>query len=204
MRLLCIMIGYVCGCFLTADIVARHKTGKSVCEIGSKNPGTVNIGRMFGRKWALITLLGDVLKTILPCMLCGYVLFPSLGHLAILYTGLGAALGHGFPFWNKFHGGRSVAVTCIYIILATPLWGIIVELIGLCLVIATGYLAVGALAIPLLYLIPVFHIYGLEAGLVVLAGAALMFFLHRDSLWRMAHKEERRVNLLGKLKKQSL
>ncbi len=204
MRFLCVMIGYLCGCFLTAQIVARYKTGKSACKIGSGNPGMANMGRLFGIKWAAITLFGDVLKTIIPCVICRYVFFPSLDQIAILYAGLGAALGHAFPFWNKFRGGKSVAVTCTYIVLFSPLYGVIVELAGLCITIATGYLAIGALVIPILYLILVFWFYGLEAGLISVAGAALLFFLHRDSLRRIVHKTEKRVDLLAKLKNHSL
>jgi len=200
MRFSCILIGYLCGCFLTANIVARHKAGKSAFEIGSGNPGMANIGGLFGIKCAAATLLGDILKTALPCMLCRHILFPSLGRISILYVGLGTALGHGFPFWNKFRGGRSVAVTCTYLVLFSPLWGIVVELAGLCAEMATGYPAVGALAIPSLYLIPLFWKYGSEAGFVSLAGTVLLFLLHRDSLWRIAHKTEKKVDLLEKLK----
>lgn len=200
MKLLCVMIGYLCGCFLTAQLVARRKTGKSVFEAGSGNPGTANIGGLLGIKWAAVTLLGDILKTVLPCMICRYTLFPSLGRNAILYTGLGTALGHGFPFWNRFRGGKSVAVTCAYMILFSPLWGIAAELIGLGTVIATGYLALGAVVIPVLYLVPVFRFYGPEVGCIALAGAALLVFLHCGSLRRIVHKTENKIDLLAKFK----
>lgn len=200
MRFLCVVIGYLFGCFLTADFVARSKTGKSAFEIGTGNPGMASILEQFGFKWAAVTLLGDFLKTALPCVLCGYLLFRSLGQTAILYTGLGVALGHGFPFWHKFRGGRGVAVTCTYIVLFSPLWGLLANLAGLCAVLATGYLAIGALAIPTLFLIPVFLDFGPEAGLVALAGVALIFFLHRDSIRRIANKAKRKVDLLAILK----
>lgn len=201
MRFLCVMAGYCCGCFLTAEAVSRWKAGKRACEIGSGNPGTANIGSLYGKKWAAVTLLGDVLKTVLPCMSCRYLFFPQLGGIAILYAGLGAALGHGFPFWNKFHGGRSVAVFCTYLILFAPVEGMIVELIGLCFVIATKYLALGALAIPIFFLFPAFR-YGTESGFVFLAGAALLFFLHRDSIGRIAHGTEKKTDLLALLKRR--
>lgn len=200
MRLLSILIGYLCGCFLTAEAVARCKTGRHAFEIGTGNPGMANIARTLGAKWAAATLLGDILKTALPCMLCRFLLFPSLGRVAILYAGVGAALGHAFPFWNRFRGGRSVAVTCSYLILFSPLWGVAAELAGLGAVLATGYLAAGALLIPSLYLLPAFLLYGREAGLVVLAGTALTFFLHRDSIRRLAGKMEKKEDLLAKLK----
>ncbi|MDF1494076.1 glycerol-3-phosphate acyltransferase [Caproiciproducens sp. CPB-2] len=203
MQFLCIVIGYLCGCLLTADVVARYKTGKSAFKIGTGNPGMANILEQLGAKWAAITLLGDVFKTVLPCLLCRYLLFKSLGPSAILYAGLGTALGHGFPFWHKFRGGRSVAVICMYIVLLSPLWGLIANLTGLCIVIATGYLALGALAIPTLFLIPVFLNFGLEAGFVALAGVALVFFLHRDSIRRIANKVEKKVDLLAKFSSEN-
>ena len=201
MRVLCVVIGYFCGCFLTADVVARCKTGKSAFLLGSGNPGMANIGSALGTRWAAVTLLGDFLKTALPCLLCRYFLFPGLGGLSILYTGVGAALGHGFPFWNRFRGGRSVAVSCTYMILFAPASGAVAELMGLFTVAMTGYLAVGAIAMPLLYLYPVFRYYGAEAGFVALAGAAITICLHRDSIARIIHGTEKKTSLLSRLKR---
>lgn len=201
MRFLCVVFGYLCGCFLTAEVVARRRTGKSALELGSKNPGTANIVGLFGLKWGAVTLSGDILKTVLPCMLCRYALFPSLGRTAYLYAGAGAALGHGFPFWNKFRGGKSVAVTCTYLVLYSPLWGTLADLAGLLVRLATGYATAGALAIPVLFLFPAFRTGGAEAGWVVAAGTILMFLLHRDSLRKIVHKTERKTNLFAAWKK---
>lgn len=101
MQFLCIVIGYLRGCFLAADAVARHKTGKSAFAIGTGNPGMANILEQFGIKWAAATLLEDILKTTLPCLFCRYVLFRLLGPPAILYAGSGVALSHGFPCEKK-------------------------------------------------------------------------------------------------------
>lgn len=202
MRILCMIVGYFCGCFLTADAVVRHKTGRSVFGTGTKNPGTANVTGLLGMKWGAVTLLGDILKTAVPCALCRYVFFPSLGGTAVLYAGIGAALGHGFPFWNKFRGGRSVAVTCTYLVLFSPLRGIAANVAGLCVRLATGYPAAGALAIPVVYLPLVLQSDGAAAGWPVLAGTALLLVLHRDSLWRMAHKTEKKTSLLAELKKR--
>lgn len=195
MVILCIAVGYIFGCFLTAEVVAKYKTGKSACEIGTKNPGTVSIGDVLGIKWAAVTLLGDIFKTAAACMLCRYVLFRQIGDTAVLYAGVGTALGHGFPFWNKFRGGRGVAVTCSYIVFFSPFWGIVADICGLITVISTKYTALGALIIPTLFIFPAFIKYGASAGIAALAGAAVVFLLHRDSIKRLVNGTEKKARI---------
>jgi glycerol-3-phosphate acyltransferase PlsY len=195
-RILCVLVGYFCGNFLTAEVVVRRKIGLSAFSVGSGNPGMANICHVLGGRWAAVTLLGDVLKTALGCLFCRFALFPSLGGVAILYAGVGAALGHAFPFWHRFRGGRSVTVSCTCLLLFSPLIGVAVELAGLCAAVLTGYLSVGAMMIPLLYLYPAFRFYGVEAGFVSLAIAAVEIFLHRDSLLRLIRGTEQKTSLL--------
>ena len=191
--MLCLVIGYFCGCLLTAEFVARSVGGKSAFLLGTGNPGTANIMRLFGTKWAAVTLLGDLAKTFFACLICRLVLFPDLGGLAVLYAGVGVSLGHGFPFWHRLRGGRSVAVTCAYIVIFSPTWGLGADIAGMCIVFASRYLAAGALAIPSLFLIPTFLFFGPEAGTVMLAGTAVTFALHRDSISRILSGEEGRT-----------
>lgn len=75
----CILTGYLCGCFLTAEAVSRHAAGKSASRLGTGNPGMANIMAQLGFKWGLLVLAGDLLKTLFPCMLCRFLLFPRLG-----------------------------------------------------------------------------------------------------------------------------
>lgn len=82
----CILTGYLCGCFLTAEAVSRHAAGKSASRLGTGNPGMANIMAQLGFKWGLLVLAGDLLKTLFPCMLCRFLLFPRLGRNAVLYA----------------------------------------------------------------------------------------------------------------------
>ena len=107
-RLLCLLAGYVCGGFLTAELVARHCTGKSAAYLGTGNPGMANLAHELGKGWGAVVLAGDIAKTALAWLLCR-VLFPGLGALAGLWSGLGAVLGHNFPIWRRFRGGKGVA-----------------------------------------------------------------------------------------------
>lgn len=192
-RVLCLLIGYGCGCFLTAELVAHCHTGKSAAELGSGNPGMANIAATLGARSGMLVLLGDVLKTALACGLCRFVLFPVLGQMAVLYAGLGVVLGHNFPFWKHFRGGKGVAVTCATLILFSPLGGTVSCLVGLLAVVLTGYLPVGAIVIPVVAMGPVFRFYGIEDGILVTALALLMLSRHLDGLIRAAHGQEKRV-----------
>lgn len=181
-RIWCLLIGYAFGNLLTAELVAYAKTGRSARSIGSSNPGTANIGAQLGVKWGILVLLGDVLKTIAACLICRLWLFPDLGQLTVVYAGVGTVLGHNFPIWNKFHGGKGVAVTCIFIILYSPLWGTLSCAAGLCFILINRNLALGAIVIPLTFLLPAFLIWGGETFILSLISALLMLLRNLPSL----------------------
>lgn len=102
---LCIRAGTICGDHCPGAPGQKRRT------IGSCNPGTANITRQMGKAWGLLVLAGDLLKTAAACWLCA-ALFPELGRLVYLWAGLGATLGHNFPVWLGFRGGKGVATTC--------------------------------------------------------------------------------------------
>lgn len=151
-RIVCLLIGYACGCLLTADLVSRHVAGKPAFELGVGNPGMANIGHELGVKWAAITLAGDLCKVIVAVVV-SRLLFPQLGTLAAAWAGLGATLGHNYPFWHRFRGGKGVATTGAAIVLISPIWGFAALILGFVVVVVSGYLCVGAIAIPLLFLL---------------------------------------------------
>lgn len=152
-RLLCLLVGYLCGCFLTAELVARARTGKSAAALGTGNPGMANLAHELGKGWGAVVLAGDIAKTALAFGLCR-ALFPALGGLSGLWAGLGAVLGHNFPFWRGFRGGKGVAVTCAALILFSPLWGTAACLSGLAVTLLSGWLPLGAVVIPALFVPP--------------------------------------------------
>ena len=191
-RLLCLAIGYAFGLVLFADLVAWGRLRRSAREIGSHNPGTANITRQLGIKWGLAVLAGDLLKTAAACWLCA-ALFPEIGRTVYLWAGLGVTLGHNFPLWAKFRGGKGVATTCAALVLFSPLWcGLCVVLGGL-VVLATGYLPVAAVVITAAALLPAWYFGGAEAFLLALAALALMVSRHWPGLVRAARGRERRA-----------
>ena len=189
-RLTALLIGYLCGCFLTAEVVVRWRTGSGVASLGTGNPGMANVAAQLGKGWGALVLLGDIGKTGLACLLA--VRFAP-GPLTVLWAGLGTALGHNFPFWRHFRGGKGVAVTCAFLILFSPLWGILCCLAGLAVTLVTGWLPLGAVVIPSLFVPVAFVRFGREAGLLALLTALLMLSRHWHGLRRICRGEEHRA-----------
>lgn len=112
-RLACLLIGYVCGLFQTSYFIGRaHHT--DIREHGSGNAGTTNALRTFGKKAGALTLLGDCLKCVAAILIVKAVFKSSCGDilpLLSLYAAAGCVLGHNFPFYLKFRGGKGVAAS---------------------------------------------------------------------------------------------
>ena len=149
--LICLVVGYLCGSVLTAEIVARRMTDQSVFDIGDGNPGMANVGHELGTPAALACLAGDILKTLLPILVLDR-LFPAQSwQVVCAWTGMGATLGHIFPFWHGFRGGKGVTTIASTIILMAPLWGILAGVVGVAAIIVSGYLSVAAVVAIVFY-----------------------------------------------------
>ena len=179
MRWICLLIGYFCGSFLTADVVSYHYTGHSAATLGtSHNPGMANVMRTLGFKPGILVLFGDLCKCAIA-MAIAHALFPT--HDAILYAGLGTILGHDFPFWRHFHGGKGVACTCALLVMYQPLWGCIALVVGGLIVVLTKKLWLGGIVMPLLCIIP-WMMQNLEAGLVGILVSGLSLYSFRKDI----------------------
>ena len=117
LRIVCLAIGYVFGLFQTAYIVGRTR-GIDIREHGSGNSGTTNAMRILGKKAGLIVFLGDVLKSLLALLLVGFLFgktHPEAVYLLKTWTFAGVVLGHDYPFYMNFKGGKGVAVMAGYV-----------------------------------------------------------------------------------------
>ena len=108
-RILCLLTGYVFGLFQTGYLYGKmHHI--DIRQYGSGNSGTTNALRVMGKKAGLLVFMGDFLKTVFACLLVRLVMKgdPSVD-LYVLYAGLGVVLGHNFPFYLHFKGGKGIA-----------------------------------------------------------------------------------------------
>ncbi len=110
-RLLCIGIGYLFGLFQTGYLYGRLH-GIDIREYGSGNAGTTNALRVLGKKAGIITYFGDALKAVFAGILVELLFqksHPEMIRLLVLYSGMGVVLGHNYPFYLHFKGGKGIA-----------------------------------------------------------------------------------------------
>lgn len=156
-RIICLAVGYICGLLQTGYIYGKIH-GMDIRQYGSGNSGATNALRVMGKKAGLIVFIGDACKALIPCtivrLLCGTN--PELAgsaYLLVLYLGFGVILGHNFPFYMKFKGGKGIATTAG--VMASLDWRLtlICAVIFLTTVIITRYVSLGSILVSLAFFV---------------------------------------------------
>ncbi|MBQ7944998.1 MAG: glycerol-3-phosphate 1-O-acyltransferase PlsY [Lachnospiraceae bacterium] len=210
-RVICIVIGYIFGIFQTAYIYGRMK-GIDIRQHGSGNAGTTNSLRVLGKKAGAIVFFSDVLKcglAILTVRLLFGESHKDMIYLLSLYAAAGTILGHNFPFYLGFKGGKGIACTAGLIAFFHPIL-IPLEAITFGLVFGiTHYVSLGSLLVYVVLIIQMVVLgqtgwfdmsqpYLNELYILTVLLAALAFWGHRANIDRLIHKNERKTYLTKK------
>lgn len=154
-RLLSVVIGYLFGLIQTGYIYGKIKK-IDIRKHGSGNAGTTNALRTLGWKAGVITFIGDCLKCVLAVTVVQFVfLQDSRMDLYAMYAGLGAVLGHNFPCYLKFKGGKGIASTAGLILAVNPIMFLIVAVVFISIVLITQYVSLASIVIMILFVIMV-------------------------------------------------
>lgn len=202
-RILSILIGYAFGCVLTAELVARKFAGKPVSEIGETgNPGMANIMINLGFVPGILTLLGDLVKCLIA-MTVSFLLFRETpGWIVTLYAGLGCTLGHDFPFWRRFRGGKGVAVSSISFFIFSPLWGLLANIAGMLVAFLTQHLNIAGPVIPLFFTLFMFLKGETEAGILGVVFSLLSIFCNLPTILGIFNGTTSKTDVLGAIRKK--
>lgn len=210
-RLVCLAIGYVCGLFQTSYFIGKmHKT--DIREHGSGNAGTTNALRTFGKKAGALTLLGDLLKCVIAIWIAKILFKDNYGEilpLLSLYAAAGCILGHNFPFYLKFRGGKGVAASVgmilafdwrIFLLCAVVFFGLffMTHFVSLCSLCSYGaamaaMIVFGEMGYYGMDRPHTLELYGVMAALTLLA-----FYRHRANIVRLANGTENKIFLGSK------
>lgn len=192
------LIGYVFGNFLTAMVVGKIFLKINPTEYGSHNPGTANMGAVFGKKWGIMTCLGDLLKSLIALFIV-YFVFPS--HINIAYAGLGLILGHCFPVWYHFKGGKGVAVAAQVAVFYDWRAGFITLLIALVLTAIMQNLTIPPLAFMLLFSVYEF-VHSTQAGIIFIVITLIMVYKFWQDIVDFFTGKGKKVDILYSIKKK--
>lgn len=210
-RIISLFIGYVFGLFQTGYLYGKSK-GIDIRKEGSGNAGTTNSLRVLGWKAGLLTFLGDFFKVVFAVLLIKLIFSGTYGStvkVLELYAGFGTVLGHNFPFYLGFKGGKGIACTSAAIVSIVPMAAPIC-LVLFCLAVAiTRYVSLGSIIVVCTYLIQIIvfgqlgylHLDGtdrIEFYIVSTCFTAMALWKHRENIKRLLSGTENKFGMKKK------
>ncbi len=189
--IICILVGYLLGCFSTSVIVSKLM-GRDIREEGSGNAGSTNMLRTFGYKLGVATLVGDILKSV-AATLFGLLL---LGDVGACIGGIASVLGHDFPVFLGFKGGKGVASSCGVLFILEPIISIVVFVLGIIGIALSRIVSINSMvwvvvefgAILLLNPQNTWHVY------TALILAVMIIIQHHENIGRLLKGKENKLN----------
>ena len=209
--LLTVIVAYLFGSLNSAIIVSKVLYRDDIRNHGSGNAGLTNTLRTYGKNAALLTLFGDILKTALA-VLFGAFMF-GFGYIRGISTtdmcyvaGLFAVLGHIFPIYYKFKGGKGVLATSTMALILSPIPLLILFLLFVGIVAMSKYVSLGSVCGGVLYPVLLHSYFAIALnskplGLVTLSAiilALLIVWCHRENLKRIGERTERKLSFKKK------
>lgn len=187
------VLAYLIGSISSAIIISKLKGLEDPRNVGSGNPGATNVLRSGDKSAAALTLLGDVLKGFIPVLLARLL---NADPIVIALVGLAALLGHIYPLYYQFKGGKGVATAIGILLAVSPLTAFFLVCIWLVVALLTHYSSlaalVAALSAPLLFMLIKPNLaYVIMAG--VLAG--LLAWRHQANITRLLNGTESKIDL---------
>ena len=203
-RLFCLLIGYALGCIQSAYIIGKFVHGIDIRDHGSKNSGFTNANRVMGFKTGIWIFIADVAKAVLAFLVASWLFdgggsflsaYTTNGLLPGVWAGLGVILGHNFPIFMKFRGGKGISCTVGLVFMLDWRAAVIIFLIAVVIIFVTRYISLASLTISLL--MPVFMAifgYGWEVVIITAALCGLAWFMHRGNIQKLLAGTERRFS----------
>jgi glycerol-3-phosphate acyltransferase PlsY len=188
--ILATIFAYLLGSVSNAIIICKLYRLPDPRACGSNNPGTTNVLRIGGKLPAILTLFGDVLKGFFVVMLANQINILPIGIAMVMVA---VFLGHLYPVFFRFQGGKGVA-TAIGILLAFS-WqlGLLLIVIWTCVVSITKISSLGAIIVSLVAIYCGWWMFDFPYSWVITIIACLLLFRHKQNIIRLLHGEELKI-----------
>lgn len=215
-RVICLVIGYVFGLFQTSYIYGKLH-GIDIRDYGSGNAGTTNTLRVLGRKAGILVLAGDIIKCILAVVVSGLIFdktYPDMIYLLKIYAAAGAILGHNFPFYLRFKGGKGIAATAGMILSFHPYFIPVAVVVFFGIFFTTHYVSLGSLILYAIFFIEMIvlgqmGVFGMtqpllnELYIVTAVLTVMAYYKHKENIKRLLSGTERKTYLSHKNKESA-
>lgn len=190
------VIAYLLGSISFGMIVSKLAGGPNLREVGSKNTGATNVLRVMGVKTGLLVFVLDILKALIACII-GRV---WMGLNGAMIAGLAVVIGHNWPCFFQFKGGKGVASTLAVMLMTFPVPAVICYVVAIVLIATTKYVSLGSITLAALFalLVIVTNWGNWLVILWVIAIAGLLIWRHHANIGRLLSGTE---NKLGSKKK---
>lgn len=210
-RIICIIIGYIFGLFQTGYLYGKMNY-IDIRDYGSGNAGTTNAMRVLGKKAGVITYIGDTLKGVFCGILIRIIFSTCIGldgayiFVLVLYGGLGVVLGHNFPFYMNFKGGKGIAASSGVIISLLDIRLMIIACVTFVLVaVLSRYVSLASITMMIVFFISIV-IFGfagwlpvsktshfIETIIMAFLLSALAIVRHKANIGRLINGTERKI-----------
>ncbi len=205
MLYICLLAGaisYLIGSINTSVLVSAF-FGKDVRKEGSGNAGATNTLRVFGKGAAAVVILGDALKGVIAILITNFLVdfFRIIGDpvVPISVSALCVVLGHNFPIYFGFKGGKGITTSAAVIFMIDWQIGLIVLVVALTVMAISKYVSLGSCCGAIVFPAAVIMFYE-NTTLIILsfAMAALALYMHRKNIQRLINGTESKLSLKGK------
>lgn len=202
-----LIISYLLGSIPNALIISKLFKGIDIREYGSKNMGATNVLRVLGIKYGLLVFLLDALKASIIIILFKVGIFSvdKYNHLPILSYGFMSVIGHLFPIFARFKGGKGVACSAGIICSYAPIIAIPTLLVFLIVALTTKYVSLGSILAVITafigtFIVPILMNESFDWILIITVFAIMIIFLisHRANIKRLLKGEENKTFLIKK------
>lgn len=203
---ICIIIPYLLGSINFAIIISRKNYAEDIRSQGSGNAGMTNMMRTYGTHAAVMTFVGDALKAVLSCLV-GYA---ALGQYGAYIAGIFCILGHMYPAFFGFKGGKGVVTTAATMLMCDPLVFLINLVLYVAIVAIWKYISLASIMCAMLYPIilngvhmVIFNIPASPYAIFAFIMAIIVVFKHRDNISRLLNKTENKFSFKKSVTKKN-
>lgn len=189
------LITYLICSINPAIVISKKVIGVDIREVGSGNAGTTNSLRVMGKFWGAVVFLCDILKVVVAFYICSFIAIVFKQDLGILLKSpyiVGAVIGHCYPIYYEFKGGKGMVAVLVSSFFISPQITMVCLIVALVIIVVTRMVSLGSVCAVALYAIMTLV---MQTGYIVpvLIVSVIILFKHKENIKRIMNKEEHKI-----------